>query len=133
MAALSDVALGAPATTLSFSPDESRLLIGAGNRLQMLELGGDAALLELGSSVLLDDVCSERAVDGSDQWCGSDSGLSVLRWAPSSDAVAFRSVLGTLAVIDVSAAGDGRIGRALAPDVDCDEACASSTNARFQP
>lgn len=133
-AAVPSAVLGAAASTLSFSPDEGHLIIGAGNRLQMLELESpEASLLELGTSALLDDACSERAIDGIEQWCGSDSSLSVLRWAPGSDAVALRSVLGTLVVIDTSGANDARIGRALAPDADCDEACVSSTSARFQP
>lgn len=127
-------AVEGPVSTLSFSPDERHLVIGGGNRLQMLELdGADAGLLELGSTALIDDGCGERASDGLEQWCGSDSGLSALRWSPSSDALAFRSVLGTLAVIDTSASGAGRIGPALAPDAECDEACSSSTSARFQP
>jgi hypothetical protein len=127
-------ALGGTASTLGFSPDDDRLLIGAGNRLALLDLqASGGSLAELSASALLDEGCSERPTDGLEQWCGSDSGLSVVRWAPASDVVAFRSTLGTLTVIDVSQSREGRLGPAVTPDADCEEACVSSTSARFQP
>jgi hypothetical protein len=43
--------------------------------------------------------------------------------------VAFRSVLGTLELIDVSA----EPARSLTPDSACSEGCRSGSSARFQP
>ncbi|HKO95051.1 MAG TPA: hypothetical protein VJU61_28045, partial [Polyangiaceae bacterium] len=119
---------------LAFSPDETFLLIGAGNSLRLLNLEqGPNSLRDLSSSALFGDVCSERFVDGSQQWCGSPATSPELSWSSGSDLVAYRSALGTLNLLDVSLALDDYIGTPLSPDRVCSEACASSQSARFQP
>ncbi|HWO08054.1 MAG TPA: hypothetical protein VNN80_01200, partial [Polyangiaceae bacterium] len=133
VARVASAELGSVASTLAFSPDERGLLVGAGNRLWLLALDGEPRLVELSASALLDDACGERSVDAPESWCGSDSGSTSVRWSSGSDVVLFRSTLGTLTFVDVSAAGDGRVGEPITPDADCDEACLSGTTARFQP
>jgi len=120
---------------LAFSPDETFLLIGAGNSLRLLNLErGLDSLRELSNSALIDDACSERFADGSrQQWCGSPAAAPELSWSSRSDLVAYRSALGTLNLLDLSSALDGDIGAPLSPDRVCTEACSSSQSARFQP
>jgi hypothetical protein len=126
-------ALGAPVSSLAFSPAEDRLLVGSGNRLGLLQLGADdTSLLEVSPSVLLDDGCSERSVDALQGWCGSDSGASALRWSSGADVIAFRSALGARNLADVSEDAAGWL-VPFTPDPDCDEACLSGSSARFQP
>lgn len=118
---------------LAFSPDETLLVIGAGNSLQLLDLEqGPESLRELSASALIDDTCSERFLDGSSQWCGSATEASV-SWSRGSDLVAFRSALGTLEILDLSRVRAGEVGGPISPDETCSEACGSSSSARFQP
>jgi hypothetical protein len=123
--------LGTRASALAFSPDETCLLIGAGNSLSLIDLDkGLGSWRELSTSALSNDTCSERFVDGRGQWCGSEAAAPDPFWSSGSDLVAFRSSLGTLQIVDVTPAGQGR---AISPDPDCSEACRSGESARFQP
>lgn len=125
--------LGAPPSVLSFSPDESFLAIGAANALGLVELEqGAASYVVLSPSAVFNESCSERFVDGAAEWCGSGSQAPDVSWSNASDLIAFRSSLGTLQLIDLSGASEGRIGAPLSPDA-CFEGCASSSSARFQP
>lgn len=126
-------ALGAAPSVLSFSPDESFLAIGAANTLGLIDLEqGAASYVVLSPSAVFDEFCSERFVDGDAAWCGSASREPDVSWASASDLIAFRSSLGTLQLIDLSRASEGRIGAPLSPDA-CSEGCSSSSSARFQP
>jgi hypothetical protein len=87
----------------------------------------------LSASTLLEEGCSEDLLAGYGAWCGSASSAPNVSWSSGSDLIAFRSVLGTLQVIDVSRARDGVFGAPESPDRSCSEACASAGNARFQP
>lgn len=127
-------ALGLRAGVLAFSPDERALLAGAANTLAWLDLTQGAASFQvLSVSALLEEGCSEELLAGYGAWCGSPSSAPNVSWSSSSDQVAFRSVLGTLQVVDVSRARDGGIGSPRSPDRECSEACSSASNARFQP
>jgi hypothetical protein len=131
--ALPAAVLGAPPSVLSFSPDESFLAIGAANTLGLIELEqGAASYVVLSPSAVFNESCSERFVDGAAEWCGSASQAPDVSWSNASDLLAFRSSLGTLQLIDLSRASEGRIGAPLSPDA-CSEGCASSSSARFQP
>jgi hypothetical protein len=132
--ALPTTALGTRPGALAFSPDETSLLIGAGNSLSLLDLErAQGSLVSLSPSAVINDGCSERFADGADTWCGSTPQLSELAWSSGSDLVAFRSALGTLSVMDVSLVRQGVVGTPLSPDGGCSEACRSSQTARFQP
>lgn len=125
--------LGLAPSVLSFSPDESFLAIGAANSLALIDLArGTASPIGLSSSALFNEFCSERFVDGAADWCGAASREPDVSWSSGSDAIAFRSSLGTLQVIDLSRASQGRVGPPLSPD-SCFEGCSSSASARFQP
>jgi hypothetical protein len=133
-AALPATALGTRPGALAFSPDETSLLIGAGNSLSLLDLQrAQGSLVSLSLSAVVNDGCSERFADGADTWCGNPPQLSELAWSIGSDLVAFRSALGTLSVMDVSLVRQGLLGTPLSPDTTCSEACRSSQTARFQP
>lgn len=122
--------LGTAPGALSFSPDDSFLLIGAGNALELLDLTEDTlAPRQLSASALIDGACNERFLDG--QWCGSAALDSEPFWSSDSDWVAFRSVLGTLELVRVTRAAEAV--HALEPDSACSEACRSASSARFQP
>jgi hypothetical protein len=126
--------LGTRPGALVFSPDERRLLVGAANSLGLVSLDAKTpALLPLSSSALLDEFCGEDFVNGASEWCGAASHAPSLAFSRGSDLVAFRSALGTLAVIDVSGARDGEIGEPISPDSTCSEACTSGQSAVFQP
>jgi hypothetical protein len=126
-------ALGAVPSVFSFSPDESWLALGAANSLGLIDLEqGTVSPVVLSPSALFNELCSERFVDGAADWCGSASREPDVSWSGGSDLIAFRSSLGTLQVIDLSRAREGRIGPPLSPD-SCFEGCSSSTSARFQP
>jgi WD40 repeat protein len=131
-AALPSSAFASAPGALAFAPDERRLLIGAANALYLLDLEqGPESLRELSASALGDDSCSERFVDGRQQWCGSQPELNVT-WSRGSDVLAFRSTLGTLQLLDLSQLQPAELPRPLSPD-SCSEACLSSSTARFQP
>ncbi len=131
---LPGAALGLPASVLAFSPDERALLAGAANTLGWLELSRGAGSFQvLSASALLDEGCSEDLLAGYGAWCGSSSASPNVSWSAGSELIAFRSVLGTLQVVDVSRAGEGIVGQPLSPDVSCSEACSSASTARFQP
>jgi hypothetical protein len=132
-ASLPSSELGTRPGALVFSPDESWLLIGAGNSLAVLDLQQPAASVHpLSTSALVDDTCSERLLEGRGQWCGRDSDPG-LAWSGASDQLAFRSVLGTLELLDLSRLRDGEVAASLAPDSACSEACRSGESFRFQP
>jgi hypothetical protein len=123
---------GAP-SVLSFSPDESLLAVGAANTLGLIDPEqGEASYVALSPSAVFNELCSERFVDGTAEWCGSASREPDVSWSRGSDLIAFRSTLGTLQLIDLSRASEGRIGAPLSPDA-CSEGCSSSNSARFQP
>jgi WD40 repeat protein len=127
-------ALGASASTLAFSPDESALIAGGANTLAWIDLAqGAASLRVLSAGALLEEGCSEDLLAGYGAWCGSASSAPNVSWSSGSELIAFRSALGTLQVIDVSRARDGVIGSPQSPDRSCSEACGSANNARFQP
>jgi hypothetical protein len=133
-AALPTTTLGTTPGALAFAPDETALLIGAGNSLNLLDLErAQGSLVSLSLSAVINDGCSERFADGADTWCGSEHQLSELAWSSGSDLVAFRSALGSLSVMDVSLVRQGVVGPPLSPDGACSEACRSSQTARFQP
>jgi WD40 repeat protein len=126
--------LGTRPGALAFSPDEAFLLVGAGNSVALFDLErGQSAPLALSSSAIVNDDCGERFVDGASQWCGREPRTSELAWSSASDLVAFRSSLGTLALVDVSLVSSGRISDPFAPDEACSEGCRSAESARFQP
>jgi hypothetical protein len=129
-AAVPSTVLGTTPGALAFSPDESLLLIGAGNALELLDLTADApAPRQLSASALGDSGCSERFLDG--QWCGSSALDGTPFWSSDSNWVAFPTALGTLELIGVRpGAGSAH---SLAPDSACSEACRSARSARFQP
>jgi WD40 repeat protein len=128
--ALPASSLGATPASVSFSPDERLLVVGAGNTLSLVDLEqGQGSLRALSPSAVFDGACGERFVDGADQFCGSAALPGDPSWSTSSDLVAFRSSLGTLQLIDLSLGGGGLV----SPDGDCSEACLSATSARFQP
>jgi len=129
-APVSSAVLGTTPGSLSFSPDDSFLLIGAGNALELLDLTADpAAPRQLSASALIDSECNELFLDG--QWCGAAAPGSAPFWSGDSDWVAFRSVLGTLELVEVTRAGEPA--RSLSPDGACSESCRSASSARFQP
>jgi hypothetical protein len=130
---LPSAALGVRPGVMLFSPDEAQLLLGAGNSLGLVGLEPAAELRLLGVTALFDETCSERFVDGSGTWCGTESGPPDLAWSPGSDLVVFRSTLGTLQLVDVSHARGGQVPAAMSPDGVCSEACRSAQTARFQP
>jgi hypothetical protein len=129
-ATVSSAVLGTVPGTLSFSPDDSFLLIGAGNALELLDLTAEPAPpRQLSASALIDSGCNERFLDG--QWCGSATLGSEPFWSSDSDWVAFRSVLGTLELVEARHAAEPA--RSLSPDSACSEGCRSGSSARFQP
>ena len=122
--------LGTTPGALAFSPDDSFLLIGAGNALELLDLRADPVAPRLMSaSALIEGECNERFLDG--QWCGGAALGSEPFWSSDSDWIAFRSVLGTLELMEVTRAAEPA--RSLSPDSACSEACRSGSSARFQP
>jgi hypothetical protein len=129
--AVPNTLLGTAPGALVFSPDESSLLIGAGNALELLDLTADApAPRQLSASALGGGGgCSERFLDG--QWCGSTALDAAPVWSSDSRWVAFPTALGTLELIDVRPGAESA--PALAPDSACSEACRSANSARFQP
>jgi hypothetical protein len=127
---LSSAALGTTPGALSFSPDEAFLLIGAGNGLKLLDLRAvPAAPRQLSARAQIGGECNERFLDG--HWCGSAALEGEPFWSSDARWVAFRSVLGTLELIDVTDAAEPA--RSLAPDSACSEGCRSASSARFQP
>jgi hypothetical protein len=131
--ALPAAVVGGTPSVLSFSPDESFLAVGAANTLGLIDLEqGAASYVALSPSAVFNELCSERFVDGAAEWCGSASREPDVSWSRGSDLIAFRSSLGTLQLIDLSRASEGRIGAPLSPDA-CFEGCSSSSSARFQP
>lgn len=128
---LPNTALGSRPGVMLFSPDQSSLLIGAGNTLGALGLSPAAELKVLSASAVFDEGCSEQGAGSG--WCGSESGVPDLAWSPGSDLVTFRSALGTLQLVDMSAAREGFVPPPLSPDAACSEACRSAQTARFQP
>lgn len=132
LALAASVVSGTP-SLLSFSPDESLLAVGAANTLGLIDLEqGAASYVVLSPSAVFDELCSERFVEGAAEWCGSASREPDVSWSRGSDLIAFRSTLGTLQLIDLSRASEGRIGAPLSPDA-CFEGCSASSSARFQP
>jgi len=132
-AVLPTAVLGLPASVLSFSPDESWLVVGAANTLGAIDLDqGRDSFRVLSPSAILDEFCSERFVDGRGAWCGNATREPDVSWSIGSDSIAFRSSLGTLQLIDLSRAREGIASEPISPD-GCFEGCSSSSTARFQP
>jgi hypothetical protein len=131
-AALPSSAFASEPGALAFAPNERLLLIGAANSLYLLDLEqGPESLRELSASALSDGSCSERFVDGRQEWCGSPPDVS-LTWSRGSDVLAFRSTLGTLQLLDLNQLQAPELPSPFSPD-SCSEACRSSSTARFQP
>jgi Tol biopolymer transport system component len=89
---------------LSFSPNEEYLLLRNGNRLSQQDLSAGPAIGPARDPQLLTtalasgEKCSEGFPSAPDRWCGNIGRSAIVRWAPDSSAVAFRTADAVTAV-----------------------------------
>jgi len=78
-------------TEISFSPDESSVLLRRGRQLNRWRLSNPSESLQVANDMVVGQKCSDDFMSGPDQWCGNTERSPMFHWSPDSAAASFRT------------------------------------------